>query len=57
LLDGKTETTKSKDFLLGAGFCFGFFSFHKDIEGTVYAGIYEFGITKLQDDQFHIIKL
>ncbi len=56
LLDGKTETTRSRDFLLGAGFCFRYYSFHKDIGGTPYAGIYEFGIAKQQNDQYHIIK-
>ena len=29
LLDGKTEITKSHDFLLGAGFGFGYFSFYR----------------------------
>ena len=57
LLADKTETTKSRDFLLGAGFCFDFFSFHKDIGGTLYSGIYEFGIAKQENDQYHIIKL
>ena len=56
LLDGKTETTKSRDFLLGAGFSFGYYSYHKNIGGTAYAGIYEFGIAKQENDQYHIIK-
>ena len=56
LLDGKTETTISKDFLLGAGFSFGYFSFYKDVEGTAYFGIYEFGIARRENDQYHIIQ-
>ena len=57
LLEGKTEVTKSKDFLLGAGFNFNYFSFVKNLVGSEYTGIYEFGIAKQQNDQYHIIRL
>ena len=50
------EKVVSKDFLLGAGFSFGLFTFQKTIDGNTYSGIFEYGITKLTDGNFKIIK-
>ncbi len=56
IIGNKNEIIKSKDFLLGAGFYFGFISFHKKVNGTLYAGIYEFGIRELENKDYQIIK-
>ncbi len=53
--DGK-EKLISRDFLLGMGFSFGYLLYHKSIDGVTYAGIYEFGIAKIEDDKYKIIK-
>jgi hypothetical protein len=56
IIGGKTEIIVSKDFLLGAGFSFNYYSFIKEINGVPYSGIYEYGIAKMPDDRFKIIK-
>jgi hypothetical protein len=51
----KTETIVSKEFLLGAGFSFNYYSFLKAINEVTYFGIYEFGITNISGDNYKII--
>ena len=56
ILNGKDEATVSKDFLLGSGFFFGYFQYQRSIESIPYSGIYEFGIARIRDGVFKIIK-
>lgn len=56
ILGDKTEIIVSKDYLLGAGFHFAYYSFHQTIKGITYSGIYEYGIAKTSDDKYKIIK-
>ncbi len=56
ILGENREKVLSKDYLLGAGFSFGYFTYHKKVDDSTYAGIYEYGITKLSDEKFKIIK-
>lgn len=56
ILGSRPEITVSKDFLLGAGFSFGYFTYQRAFSGNNYSGIYEFGIAKLSDDNYKIIK-
>jgi hypothetical protein len=56
ILGNRTERIVSKDYLLGAGFSFEFYSFIKEVNGVNYFGIYEYGIAKTSDDKFKIIK-
>ena len=56
ILGDKQEAIVSKDYLLGAGFSFNYYSFLKEVNAVTYSGIYEFGITKTSDDKFKIIK-
>lgn len=56
IIRDKPEITVSRDYLLGAGFHFAFYSYIKEINGVTYTGIYEYGIAKISDDKFKIIK-
>ena len=56
ILGDKQEAIVSKDYLLGAGFSFNYYSFLKEENAVAYSGIYEFGITKTSDEKFKIIK-
>lgn len=56
ILSGRTEIIKSKDYLLGMGFSLGYLLYHKEKDGVTYAGIYEFGITKIKNDNYKIIR-
>jgi len=56
IIGNKTEIIVSRDYLLGAGFSFAYYSFNKEVDGVTYSGIYEFGIVKISDDKFKIIK-
>ena len=56
IIANKTEKTVSRDFLLGTGFSFNYYSFLKEENGVTYSGIYEYGIAKTSDDKFKIIK-
>ena len=56
ILGTKPEKTVSRDFLLGAGFSFDFFTYQREHSGINYSGIYEFGIAKLSDGNYKIIK-
>ena len=56
ILGDKQEAIVSKDYLLGAGFSFNYYSFLIEVNAVTYSGIYEFGITKTSDDKFKIIK-
>lgn len=57
ILGAQKEATVSRDFLLGSGFSFEYFSYQKRINDLVYFGIYEFGIAILEDKRYRIIKL
>lgn len=56
IIGDKSEIIVSRDYLLGAGFHFSYYSFNHEIKGITYAGIYEYGIAKISDDKFKIIK-
>ena len=56
IIENKTEITVSRDYLLGAGFNFSFYSYIREVNGVTYSGIYEYGITKTNDGRFKIIK-
>lgn len=57
ILGDKNEVSVSRDYLLGAGLYFNYYSYVKEIDGVTYIGIYNFGITKLKDGRFKIIKI
>jgi hypothetical protein len=56
IIGNKTEIIVSRDYLLGAGFSFNYYSFIKEVNAVTYFGIYEYGIAKTSDDKFKIIK-
>jgi hypothetical protein len=56
IIGNESEIIVSKDYLLGAGFHFAYYSFNPVIKGITYSGIYEYGIAKTSDDKFKIIK-
>lgn len=56
ILGDKLEISVSRDYLLGAGFSFNYYSFLKDVNAVTYSGIYEFGIAKISDGKYKIIK-
>jgi hypothetical protein len=56
IIGDKIELIVSKDYLLGAGFSFNYYSFLKEVNEVNYFGIYEFGIAKTSDDKYKIIK-
>ena len=55
-LGDKKEIVVSRDFLLGAGFSFNYFSFQVAVNGVTFAGIYEFGAAQIVKDQYKIVK-
>lgn len=55
-LGDKKEIVVSRDYLLGAGFSFNYYSFQVPVNEVTFAGIYEFGISKTTGDQYKIIK-
>jgi hypothetical protein len=55
IIRDKKETNVSKEYLLGAGFSFSYYSFIKEINEVTYFGIYEFGIAKISGDNYKII--
>ncbi|HEC42681.1 MAG TPA: hypothetical protein ENI20_07630 [Bacteroides sp.] len=57
ILGAQKEVTVSRDYLLGSGFSFDYFSYQKEINNVVYFGIYEFGIARLGDNNYKIIRL
>ncbi|OFX55457.1 MAG: hypothetical protein A2046_12310 [Bacteroidetes bacterium GWA2_30_7] len=56
LLNGEKSIIKHKEFLLGAGFHLGVFSFQKKIGELLFSGIYEFGIAKKDETHFQLIR-
>lgn len=56
LLSSKKEIKLSKDYLLGAGFNFGCISHNRNIEGTIWTCIYEYGYLKTSTNEYRIIK-
>lgn len=56
IIGNKTEIIVSRDYLLGAGFNFSYYSYIREVTGVTYSGIYEYGITKTFDGSFKIIK-
>ncbi len=57
ILAGREEITVSRDFLLGSGFTFDYFSYQKMDDDQMYAGIYEFGVAKIGESTYKIKKL
>ena len=57
ILGSQKQVTMSRDYLLGSGFSFEYFSYQKKIDDVVYFGIYEFGIAFIGDSNYRIIKL
>ena len=57
ILGDKKEIVVSRDFLLGAGFSFNYFSYHKEVNGVTFAGIYEYGAAQIVKGQYKIVKL
>jgi hypothetical protein len=57
ILNGKTELTISKDYLLGSGFTFNLYNYQKNEDGLIYSGIYEYGVAKLNETTYKIKKL
>ena len=57
ILGTQKEVTVSKDYLLGSGFSFEYFSYQTKINDIVYFGIYEFGIARLGNNNFKLIKV
>jgi len=48
---------RTKDYLLGCGYNFNFFNFTKKIKDEYYFGIYNYGITMMDNGLYKIIKL
>lgn len=46
----------SRDYLLGAGYNMGCFVYMRNFEGKEYFGVYEYGITKLENGRYELIK-
>lgn len=57
ILGDRKEVTVSRDYLLGSGFSFDYFNYQKEVDKHMYAGIYEFGVTKVDPSHFKITKL
>ena len=57
ILGSQKEVTISKDYLLGTGFVFEYFSYQTTIDDQMYCGIYEFGIAKLTGNNYKIIRI
>ncbi len=57
ILHGKNEVTVSRDFLLGSGFTFDLYHYQKMEDDQVYAGIYEYGVTRVSESTYKIKKL
>ena len=57
ILNDQTEVVSSKDFLLGAGFDFKFFSRSTRIGDKPCQVVYEFCVIHLNDDQYKIKRL
>jgi hypothetical protein len=56
IIGDKPEIIVSRDYLLGAGFHFAFYSYNKEVNGVTYSGIYEYRIAKTSDGRYKIIK-
>lgn len=56
ILGANPERVVSKDFLLGAGFSFGLYTYNRTVNDCTYSGIFEYGVTKLSNGNFKIIK-
>ena len=54
ILNGANSKVKSKDFLLGAGFVFEYFNKSMIQDNINYQCIYNYAITKLNDDRYKI---
>lgn len=57
ILSGQTEVVRTKDFLLGAGFDFKYFSRSTRMGDKACQVVYEFCVIHLNDDQYKIKKL
>ncbi len=57
ILAGRKEITVSRDFLLGSGFTFDLYNYQKMEDDHLYAGIYEYGVTRMDESTYNIKKL
>ena len=56
ILGDNNEIVVSRDFLLGAGFSFKYFSYQIEVDGVTFAGIYEYRVAHIGNDQYKIIQ-
>ncbi|KZS39731.1 hypothetical protein AWE51_08755 [Aquimarina aggregata] len=56
ILGDRQSVQRSRDFLLGAGYHFGISTHSLKIKGILWNCVYEYGITKIADQQFKISK-
>jgi hypothetical protein len=56
IIGDKPEIIISRDYLLGAGFHFAYYSYNEEVNGVTYSGIYEYRIAKTSDGRYKIIK-
>jgi hypothetical protein len=57
ILNGAKSIVKSKDFLLGTGFIFGYFNKSMVQDNINYQCIYNYAITKLKDGRYEIYSM
>lgn len=56
VLNGEKSIIKHKEYLLGAGFHFGVFSYQKKVGEVLFSGIYEYGIGKKDETHYQLIR-
>ncbi len=56
ILGNNTEEVVSRDYLLGTGYSLNYLQYKRTVTGIEYAGIYEYGIAKLSDGKYKIVK-
>lgn len=56
VLNDQPKAVKSKDFLLGCGYNFNFFNNQRVDNGLRYFGVYDFGLRRLENNSFELIK-
>lgn len=56
LLGLDEKITKSKDFLLGSGYDFRLFNSYQNHFGKAYYGVYNYGIRKVNETTYEIVK-
>ncbi|MHA7056787.1 hypothetical protein ACWGOQ_0006175 [Aquimarina sp. M1] len=56
ILGDNERVKRSKDFMLGAGYAFGVFTHHMMMDESLWHCVYEYGITKLEHENYIIRK-